>query len=1303
MFGTLNEQGRRSILMWVVFFVPGLLLLSWAAERLVLARMEDSWEAIVEAKSRQYLIAAEEAFTGVQRHTRRIATELAGHKAVVGLFSGQTTDTVSLFSHVAKTSRSYDIGVEVFDRRGVLVAWDGQSEPSHTREVLIALDGQLTSYVTPGPVYSQLFVACPIRHGAEIIGVVLVRNAIEVNYPIHNKFIRRQGLAEQLTSELGVPVSFDFSPAAEPRRDGRYSSATLRGIDGNIVGVVSVQRPMRSAFLDQTATLFRGINAVLLVVLLGSLSLALGSRIITWRSLVWKSVALTVLIWLVRYALLVLEVPSSFVSSGIFDPTFFASKFGGGLAKSIGETTMTVGALVLNIALVANMIVRQGAELLETRIRGGPVVRVSVALVLTGLVFALLRGYGATVRSAVFDSTLRFNDPYTIIPGIELGLMFLILFALSFSLLVAVVGIALFIRSLLAGVWSTRASWVITAVMLLTASVIVGWVQENPLSSTVYRLFFAAVVIGLAIFFRPRGLNTGSIVRAGDILIVCAIAVLLLYPLLVRNVADKDRARIQMFAHEVIRPVDGWLKFVVQDALQGFRHDDVVAALMGGREDELDRLAFAAWARSLASREGYNCLFLLQDADGRTIDRFSIGGATAIPGEEAVVLRAGRDTTISVSEIGSGVNARKVYAGSTVIRGETGAVLARAIVAIAAGQQSLFRGESPAILRAAMHETVESFYRPMIISEYHGGVIYTSNTEDRPFDHRLPPEIMDAFEDPVVMSVWGEEVMGGRDYETFYLRRLPGDDRIIALSVARYGFALMVFTAIKVMVYYGVVLAIGFAGSLGFRYLKGERYRLTFRDRLLGALVVTAVLPIVLVAFYGRDYATERFVEGLERQLKQETATVGAVIVQRAERREGDLHQAITVQTADQLAANIGADFNVYVQGQLFISSRPELFEAGILDRRLRGSAHAALHLNGERFYMETETIGLYRYVVGYRPLVGQDGTMLGVVSVPTLYRQDQIDAEVAESNGFLFTVMAFVLLLIVGVATTFANRIAAPIHTLTEATRRVAAGDLDVEVRVPHAEGEIGELVNSFDAMTRNLKRSRDELVRYERDLAWKEMAKQVAHEIKNPLTPMKLSLQHLRQTYRDRVPDFDRVFDEVSRTIIEQIDALSRIASEFSAFARMPVARMEACDVHKILLESIHLFERDGVVTFRTELAPALPPVTADAEQLRAAFINIIRNAVQAMGGSGTIEVSTQRNGATVGIAIRDFGPGIPEEMKGKLFQPNFSTKTDGMGLGLAIVKKTIDDVHGMITIESTPGSGTTVKIELPASAEQ
>jgi nitrogen fixation/metabolism regulation signal transduction histidine kinase len=566
----------------------------------------------------------------------------------------------------------------------------------------------------------------------------------------------------------------------------------------------------------------------------------------------------------------------------------------------------------------------------------------------------------------------------------------------------------------------------------------------------------------------------------------------------------------------------------------------------------------------------------------------------------------------------------------------------------------------------------------------------------------LPPVVRAALHDPDRSALWYDEEIDGKTHAVYYVKKDLLGDEVVALSLPGVGLVQEIVDLVKLMIQYAMALILVCALYLLVRLVRREPFVPTFRAKLLAALIVTAVIPLVLFAFYGRYHARERLRETTAFRLEDQTTAVATNIVMGIGRDDDDVVVQVSQPVAEAVAVDVGTDFNLYIGRQLVATSRPELYEAGILDRRMDGQAFAHVLLKGRRFHVETENIGRFEYSVGYRPIVDGDGIVVGVVSVPTLQRGDAVEEEMATRNALLLGAFGLVVLSVILIAIVFANRIALPIQRLTEATRQVARGNLEVSVsRDQHAAGnaadEIGDLIQSFDAMTRDLKRNREELIRYEREVAWNEMARQVVHEIKNPLTPMKLAIQHLRQTYKDRVTGFGDVLEEVTRTVMEQIDALSRIASEFATFARMPRRKVALCHLNDVLQESVQLFAQQEEVHFDLRLSYDVPPVLADPGELRRAFINIIRNAIQAMNGKGLIIVSTRLQESIVISTVQDDGPGIPEELKERLFQPNFSTKTEGMGLGLAIVKKTIDDLGGTITIQSDPGEGTTVTVAL------
>ena len=353
----------------------------------------------------------------------------------------------------------------------------------------------------------------------------------------------------------------------------------------------------------------------------------------------------------------------------------------------------------------------------------------------------------------------------------------------------------------------------------------------------------------------------------------------------------------------------------------------------------------------------------------------------------------------------------------------------------------------------------------------------------------------------------------------------------------------------------------------------------------------------------------------------------------------------------------------------------------------------------------------------------------MGAVAVPTLPEQAALDAEQAQMVAYLFGALLVLLVVVFLTATLLATQLTRPFARLREGLQAVGEG-ADVAPIPVDAPDEIGELVETFNRMQRQLAESRHQLAAQERELAWREMARQVAHEIKNPLTPMKLSVQHLGRAYQKALaargavaadPKFADLFGRVTVTLEEQIDALARIAGAFSSFGRLPQQRLETVDLSRVVEEAARLVEAEaaseeagpgGRAHFVLNLAPAPLFVRADREELRRVFINLFKNAVQAMPEGrpqpGRIEARTAvRAGGTAGgsvayASVADNGSGIPESARARIFEPRFSTKTSGMGLGLAITKKAIEDLGGRIGFETADGAGTTFEVSLPLAGE-
>jgi len=297
-----------------------------------------------------------------------------------------------------------------------------------------------------------------------------------------------------------------------------------------------------------------------------------------------------------------------------------------------------------------------------------------------------------------------------------------------------------------------------------------------------------------------------------------------------------------------------------------------------------------------------------------------------------------------------------------------------------------------------------------------------------------------------------------------------------------------------------------------------------------------------------------------------------------------------------------------------------------------------------------------------------------------------------------------------------FSGRIAGPVRRMADAARRVAAGDLDDAVPVASTD-EVGALAAAFNSMTADLRASRERAIQAERVAAWREMARRLAHELKNPIFPIQLSIETLRRDLDQRSaaaggrggapalpPEgdagFAALFRESSDTILEALRSLRRIVDEFAQFARTPRPQTRPTDVNAVV-ENVLALHRAGAAGVRIEKAldAGLPQIPADPDLLARALGNLVANALEAMPRGGTLRVRTATADGTVRIEVEDAGPGITEEQRTRLFEPYFTTKKGGTGLGLAIVQGIVSDHGGRVEVKSASGAGTTFTLILPS----
>jgi len=294
------------------------------------------------------------------------------------------------------------------------------------------------------------------------------------------------------------------------------------------------------------------------------------------------------------------------------------------------------------------------------------------------------------------------------------------------------------------------------------------------------------------------------------------------------------------------------------------------------------------------------------------------------------------------------------------------------------------------------------------------------------------------------------------------------------------------------------------------------------------------------------------------------------------------------------------------------------------------------------------------------------------------------------------FIVYAPIAALSIGLGIYFSRRITSPLLGLVEGTKRVAAGDWEHRVQV-NSKDEVGQLVASFNRMTATLQEKQDQVVALEKMAVWREIARVLAHEIKNPLTPIQLMVQQIKDKYDGDDPKYQKLIADCTEIINDEIENLRTLVREFSEFARMPEPNIETGNLNPLIEEVCKLYPPEKI---QLQLASDLPDTQFDHEQLRRVLINLLENGLDSIRekGTGEITIRTEKQNGTVILTYKDTGTGVPEEMQKKIFEPYFSTKKSGMGLGLAIVKRIIEEHGGSIAVESQVGEGTRFEIVMP-----
>ena len=515
---------------------------------------------------------------------------------------------------------------------------------------------------------------------------------------------------------------------------------------------------------------------------------------------------------------------------------------------------------------------------------------------------------------------------------------------------------------------------------------------------------------------------------------------------------------------------------------------------------------------------------------------------------------------------------------------------------------------------------------------------------------------------------------------------------------------------LAVVVYASLLAALTLFSALGVRTATSGRallreVRSSFYRKLFLAFWAGAVLPVLILAIFIRTYVATQLLDGATEAAARAVTTAQRLVEDYAALQQ---HGATALDAIDDqimvlVRRAIDEDVNLFDRTRLQATSARDLFASQLLSPRTPADVYRAILLDRLPTYVGEDQVGDLPYQLAAAPVRASGRE--GIVTVPMTNRRQQIEQQIDELDRRVLSGIVLFSLLGGALGYWMAERIADPVNRLTRATRRIARGDLDARVAATSSD-ELRRLVQDFNQMADDLKRQRSELERTQRLEAWADMARQVAHDIKNPLTPIQLSAEHAQRVNIDRGRPLSPILDECVAAILSQVKLLRQISAEFSSFASSPTPRPELTALPALIEEVVEPYRTGLAARIAIDvLAPAdVPDVTIDRTLFARALTNVIENALHAMPGAGRLTIAIRRpfvvGRQSLVVEVTDTGIGMDQDALNKIFEPYFSTKATGTGLGLTIAKRNTELNGGTILVASRRGEGTTVTMVLPIS---
>jgi len=1272
MTATLLKHNKVYIL--IISFLVLLFIVSAVTSPILIKKSEQNWEKNLIDKTD----ILENSVNGVldKKYNQLIKIDRKLKNELTNIVNKDSIDRKALFN-IVLDQKYKNYSLQLFRSDKELICWNSGSvlEASDFPDVKSWI-GQ--TFFCKNKLYTYISFLDTVKTNKDTL-FILSSSLFRKFNSLSDKEQLLNNIPDSISEELSTGIKFDCYPIAKLSKDGRKCSFLILNNFKNKIGVASFDKPSLEVELNNIR--HKAGNLQNLIFLTAFIVISIWSRLLIYKLTpgIIRFVVVIIYICLFRALLFYFKIPSTYLRNSLTDPANYSSAFCFGIVGSPLELFISCTSLfIIMIIAYKYFIGSNGDKAFE--IKKKPLKFCLLTLTCTILYLPSLRGFGASIRSVVFDSTIRYFKNFSLLPSSPIIIMDLNILLLGLvSVIFSVILIYFIIKY--SGYNIKKGKYIAIGaifIFLQSTAFLYDLLQDEPQGTHLTRIVYITLTFLLTILlYHSRSTKKIVLLYFSLAASVISVSYLTYYN------SEIERESLKTTAGELTRTNQNVIEFMIYQTMVQVQQDQYINEVFSNKKD-LTSETFLLWIKSLFYREGIRSAIYLYNTRLIYLGGFETNRIFSSDEVKNNIMLA-KDSLKIFKRVNANTD-EITFTGVAPVYYES-QIIGYVSVAVLYDEDYFNYAYLPDFLipsRVGFSSALD--LEKLKIFDFHnselrysfGNLSLTSEEEKELLNAKMNN----------LNEAWLKTKIGNEKY-IVYITQIKNSTNLktIAIAVEERRFSWNLTDYFKIFFIHSLFILSCLIIYLAFRYKEIRQTFFSFKTKLAAWFLLISLVPLFIIAVYFKNLSDEKNKEFIETYLTGISQQIESYL--NIYLNNSSVNSEIVFEKASH---DLGVDFSIYSGNINIYDSQENFNKAGLLPSLIAPEPYANLWLGkDQKIFLINDLEGIHvNSVYSFTRIGGKDY----IICVNDMFNNISLSLSGLDLDIFLFGIFSLSVLLLIAISTLLANQFSSPIVKLTNATRAVGSGDLNVEV-ISNSRGEIKDLIDGFNMMVTRIRKSQSDLARIERETAWKEMAKQVAHEIKNPLTPMKLSIQQLIAAYQDKSPKFNTIFERVTSTIISQVETLKNIASEFSNFARMPLLNIEKLNLITSVKEVLNLFETEirkiEFISFQNVVN-----INADNDQFKRTIINLIRNSIQAGAEKILIEVIVEQD--ICKLYIHDDGKGIDPEIIQRIFEQNFTTKNKGMGLGLSMSKKFVDNIGGTITVEKTSSSGTTFLIVLP-----